>query len=67
LFNIWFYEDQDNTIPQIGNNTYVQYADRKFGYFSMWESRNWYMNDPELLSKAAELLGDTSSEFYVIE
>jgi len=67
LFNIWFYENHHNPIPQIGNNTYVQYADRKFGYFSMWESRNWYMNDPELLSKAAELLGDTSSEFYVIE
>jgi len=66
LFNIWFYEDQGNTIPQVGNNTYVQHADRKFGYFSMWESRDWYMNDPELLSKAAELLGDTTSQYYII-
>ena len=66
LFNIWFYEDQGNTIPQVGNNIYVQHADRKFGYFSMWESRDWYMNDPELLSKAAEYLGDTTSEFYII-
>ena len=67
LLNIWFYENQDNTIPQIRSNIYVQHADRKFGYFSMWEERDWYMNDQELIAKAAELLGDTTSEFYIIE
>ena len=67
LLNVWFYPEQGNTIPQIRNNTYVQYADRKFGYFSMCEDRDFYMNDPELLTKVAELLGDTTSEFYVIE
>ena len=66
LLNVWFYEDQGNTIPQIRNNTYVQYADRKFGYFSMCEDRNVYMDDPELLIKAAEMIGDTTSKFYVI-
>lgn len=67
LLNVWFYPEQGNTIPQIRNNIYVQYADRKFGYFSMCEVRDWYMNDPKLIAKAVELLGDTSSEFYVIE
>ena len=67
LFNVWFYEDLGNTIPQIRSNTYIQYADRKFGYFSMYEERDWYMNAPDLLTKAAELLGDTTSEFYVIK
>ena len=29
--------------------------------------RDVYMNDPSLLTKAAEMLGDTTSEFYVIK
>ncbi len=67
LLNVWYYTEDGDTVPQIRNNTYVQYADRKFGYFSMYEERDWYMNDPNLLTKAAELLGDTTSEFYVIK
>ena len=67
LLNVWFYEDQGNTVPQIRSNTYVQYADRKFGYFTMYDEWDWYMNDPNLRIKAAELLGDTTSEFYIIQ
>ncbi len=67
LLNVWFYEDHGNTVPKIRNNTYVQYGDRLFGYFSMLDERNIYMDDPELLTQAAELLGDTTSEFYVIK
>lgn len=67
LLNIWYYTEEGNTVPQIRNNTYVQYADRKFGYFPMCEDRNVYMNDPELLTKVAEMIGDTTSEFYIIE
>ncbi len=66
LLNVWFYTDDGDTVPVIRNNTYVQYADRKFGYFSMCEERNVYMDDPELLIKAAEMIGDTTSKFYVI-
>ena len=52
----------------IRNNTYVQYTERCLGYFSMfWDERSVYMNDTELLTKAAEMIGDTTSEFYVIE
>ena len=53
--------------PQIRNNIYVQHGDRLFGYFSMWDERSVYMNDPELLTKAAEMIGETTSVFYVIE
>lgn len=68
LLNVWYYTEDGDAVPQIRNNTYVQYADRKFGYFSMyWDDRDVYMNDPGLLTKAAEMLGDTTSEFYVIK
>jgi len=68
LLNVWYYTEDGDTVPQIRNNTYVQYADRKFGYFSMyWDDRDVYMNDPNLLTKAAEMIGDTTSEFYVIK
>jgi len=67
LLNIWFYEAEGNTVPQVRNNTYVQHADRKFGYFSMCEDQDFYMNDPVLLTKTAETIGDTTSEFYIIE
>jgi len=66
LLNVWFYPEDGNTVPTIRNNTYVQYADRLFGYFSMCEERNVYIDDPELLIKVAEMIGDTTSKFYVI-
>ncbi len=55
--------------PVFRNNTYVQYADRDFAYY-MYQGENgehWQVDAPDLLTKAAELLGDTTSEFYVIE
>lgn len=68
LLNIWFYKDQGNTVPQIGNNIYVQYGGRLFGFFDMCRPDHiWEIEDSELLTKAAEYLGDTTSEFYIIE
>ena len=66
LLNVWYYTEDGNTVPQIRNNTYVQHSDRLFGYFSMYGDRHVYMNDPNLLTKAAEMIGDTTSEFYII-
>lgn len=57
-----------DTVPQIRNNIYVQHNGGSFGYFDMCRPNHiWEIDDPELLTKAAELLGDTTSEFYVIE
>ncbi len=68
LLCLCFHVDDGNTIPQIRNNVYVQHSGRNFGYFNMWRPDHfWSIDDPELITKAAELLGDTTSEFYVIE
>ena len=68
LLDIFLYdfEDAGYTRPQLQNNTYVQYAGRNFGDFIMQGSETWAMDDPKLLKKAEELLGDTTSRFYVI-
>ena len=60
------FEDAGYTRPQLQNNTYVQYTGRNFGDFLMQGSEAWAMDDPKLLIKAAELLGDTTSKFYII-
>lgn len=64
---LYYYEDMGYTRPQFGNNTYVQYADRDFVYLSMHDNETWRMDDPTLLTKAAEHLWDTTSAFYIIE
>lgn len=69
LLNIelWDYDNPDSTHPILRNNVYVQYSGRKFGNFNSLEKRDWYIDDPDLVTMAAEYLGDTTSEFYVIE
>ena len=69
LLDIFLYdfEDAGYTRPRFGNNVYVQYAGRNFGDFLFHHGETWSMDDPELLTKAAEQLGDTTSEFYVVE
>ena len=68
LLDIFLYdfEGAGYTRPQFGNNTYVQYEDRNFGDFLMQGSEAWAMDDPELLTKVADLLGDSTSKFYII-
>lgn len=68
LLDIFLYdfEGAGYTRPQFGNNTYVQYEGRNFGGFLNHPGETWSMDDPELLTKAAELLGDATSKFYVI-
>jgi len=68
LLNVWFYKDRGDTVPQIRNNIYVQHNGGSFGYFDMCRPNHiWEIDDPELLTKAAEYLGDTTSQFYIIE
>jgi len=68
LLDIFLYdfEDAGYTRPQFGNNIYAQYAGRNFGDFLMQGGATWAINDPQLLGKAANLLGDTTSQFYII-
>ena len=68
LLDIFLYnfEEAGYTRPRLGNNIYAQYAGRNFGDFLMEGSETWAMDDPELLTKAADLLGDTTSKFYTI-
>ena len=68
LLDIFLYdfEGEGYTRPQFGNNTYVQYAGRNFGDFLYQVGETWAMDDPKLLTKAAKLLGDTTSQFYII-
>ena len=63
---LYDFEGAGYTRPQFGNNTYVQYEDRNFGDFLMQGSEAWAMDDPELLTKVADLLGDSTSKFYII-
>ncbi|MBQ4047036.1 MAG: hypothetical protein IJC93_01535 [Clostridia bacterium] len=67
LLALCFNEHEGNTIPVIRNNTYVQYSGRNFGYFNMWRPDHfWSIDEPKLLIKVAEMIGDTTSKFYVI-
>ena len=68
LLDIYLYdfEDAGYTRPRFGNNIYVQYAGRNFGDFLYQGGEAWAMDDPKLLIKAADLLGDTTSKFYII-
>ena len=52
--------------PQLRNNTYVQYDGRIFGAFLYHGPEMWAMDDPQLLTKAGNSLGDTTSKFYII-
>ena len=61
------YEGMGYTRPQLRNNVYVQYAGRDLSYFFGLDPERLTMDNPELLMKAAELLHDTTSEFYVIK
>lgn len=60
------FEGEGYTRPQFGNNIYAQYAGRNFGDFLYQVGETWAMDDPKLLRKAAKLLGDTTSQFYII-
>ena len=63
------YKDQAHaqyTKPQLRNNLYAQYSGRAFSVYLYHSGEIWTMDDPELLMKAANLLGDTTSAFYII-
>ena len=68
LLDIFLYdfEGAGFTRSQFRDNTYVQYSGRNFGNFIYQSGQNWSMDNSELLSKAADLLGDTTSKFYII-
>ena len=68
LLDIFLYdfENAGYTRPQFGNNIYVQHTGRNFGDFLMQGSETWSIDDPELLTKAEDLLKDTTSKFYII-
>ncbi len=63
LLNVYRNRSDDfGTDPDYGNNVYVQHPGRLFAAFS----DVWYIDDPDLKEKAAELLGDTTSTFYIL-
>lgn len=65
---VYDYEGWGHTRPRYGNNIYAQYTGRNFGDFGAEnDGKRWSIDDPNLRIKAAELLGDTTSEFYVIK
>ena len=80
LLNINLYSPREDMrlpggiIPVIRDNTYVQYSGRKFGHFAMWwtdpdnqPNMDVFIDDPDLKTKVAEITGDTTSQFYVVE
>ena len=68
LLDIFLYdfEGAGYSRPQFLDNTYIQYSGRNFGDFIYQGGQNWSIDDPELHSKAADLLNDTTSQFYII-
>lgn len=71
LFDLATYAYKDEgyaqyTKPQFRNNTYVQYSGRNFAAFLFHDWEKWSMDNPELLTKMAEWLDDTTSKFYII-
>ena len=71
LLNLPSYDYEDPvhaqyTKPLFKNNIYAQYEDKSFGLFLYHSGETWAMDDPELLPKTADLLGDATSKFYII-
>ena len=68
IFSFDTYTDGDvgYTKPQIQNNIYAQYSDGKFASFLYHGWETWYIDDEDVVQKTADLLGDTTSKFYVI-
>ena len=71
LLNLPSYDYEDPvhaqyTKPQLRNNLYAQYSGRDFALYLYHSAETWAMDAPELLTKAADLLGDTTSKFYII-
>lgn len=58
--------DVGYTQPQFQNNVYAQYNGGKFVSFISHDWETWYINDEDVVKKAADLLGDTTSKFYII-
>ena len=63
---VYDFEELGYSRPQFRENTYAQYSGRNFGDFIYQGGQTWSIDDPKLLIKAAELLGDTTSKFYII-
>ena len=59
------YADTENTRPTLANNVYVQHRGRNWGDFHLRGA--WAIEDPELEAKAAQWLGDETSQFYILE
>jgi len=71
LLNLSSYDYKDQvhaqyTKPQLLNNLYAQYSGRAFSVYLYHSGETWSIDDPELQTKATELLGDTTSRFYII-
>ena len=69
LLQLFLYDftSRDRTQPQFRNNIYAQYTGRNFADFLDEEEKFWSIDDPDLLTKYAEKLHDTTSQFYVIK
>lgn len=62
----WYETDQGYTKPQLKNNIYAQYDGGQFATFVFHGFETWNINDDDVAKKTAELLGDTTSKFYII-
>lgn len=58
--------DVGYTQPQLRNNVYAQYSGGKFASFVSHGWETWYIDDKDVVEKTADLLGDTTSKFYII-
>ena len=62
----WYETDQGYTKPQLKNNIYAQYDGGQFATFVFHGFETWNINDDDVAKKTADLLGDTTSKFYII-
>ena len=61
----WYETDQGYTKPQLKNNIYAQYDGGQFAIF-VFHGETWNINDEDVVQKTEDLLGDTTSKFYII-
>ena len=58
--------DVGYTQPQLRNNIYAQYSGGQLATFVFHSFETWNINDDDVVKKTADLLGDTTSKFYII-
>jgi len=67
LLSPWVYaEETGYNIPTFADNVYLQHSDRKLAMFWGHGEETWHIDNEDDVEKYIDMMGDTTSKFYII-